>query len=526
MSDRRDPTLGALPEIEDVARRRAAQPPLNRPSRAKRVGVIAAIVALPVLAFALYEGRDALSSRLLPPSQQIQLMQQADAALHAGRLTSPDGHGARELYEAVLARDPDSLAAHEGLVRTGAAAIAQADAALRDNRPQDAQRMLDLARALSAPTADLQRIDDALHARNAGEAQIEALLAQADAAEKTGHLDDGPRSALARYQQALDAARDNAVVRARRQALLAKLLDGVDPLLAKNDLAGAQKLVDRVATVDPENLDLPAARAKLGAVSRQRQKSQARELAAADAALRAGRIDVAIAAYRAVQAANPGDSRAHSGLRLAADALIRQANRATADFDFASAEAALTQARTLTPDSTLLKSAVQRLQQAKAQHAQLDRVVRDPSRIDDLLAAADHAIVRDQLVDPPGDSAYDKLREAAALAPGDPRVIAATHRFVATTVACFQREMTGNRLVRAEVCLDALIATDPAYPQLPTMRQKIAARWLAIADERIGAGELDNAQRAIASAQRWAPSDPAIAALQMRLQQARAGGRR
>jgi tetratricopeptide (TPR) repeat protein len=525
MSERRDPTLGALPEIEDVARRRGA-PPQNRPSRTKRIGIIAAIVVVPVLAFVLYEGRDVLGSHLAPPSQQNQVMQQADAALRAGRLTSPDGRGARELYEAVLARDPDSLAAHEGLVRTGAAAIAQANSALRANRPQDAQRMLDLARVLSAPAADLQRVDDALRARAAGDAQLEALLAQADTAEQGGHFDDGPRSALALYQKALDAAPDNAVVHARRQALLAKLLDGVDPLLAKNDLVGAGKRIDRVAAVDPGNLNLPEARARLAAAAQRRQKSEARALDAADAALRAGRIDVAIEGYRKVQAVNPNDARARAGLRQASDALIRQANRAIADFDFATAEASLAQARTLAPESPQYKAAVSRLQQVRSRRTQLDHVVRDPSRIDDLLAAADHAIVRDELVDPPGDSAFDKLREAAAIAPGDPRVIAATRRFAATAVACFQREMTDNRLVRAESCLDALIATDPAYARLPTMRQNLAARWLAVADERLGAGELDVAQRAIASARRWAPNDPGIPPLLARLQQARAGGRR
>src|SRR5262249_20355372 len=164
--------------------------------------------------------------------------------LRSGKLTSADGRGARELYEAVLARDPDAQAARDGLAHVAAAAIARAEAALRDGRPQDAQSMLDLARALSAPAADLQRVDDALRSQSAGEAKIEALLAQADAAEHAGHLDDGPRSALALYQKALNAERDNAVVRARRQALLTKLLDGVDPLLAKNDVAGGQKIVD------------------------------------------------------------------------------------------------------------------------------------------------------------------------------------------------------------------------------------------------------------------------------------------
>jgi tetratricopeptide (TPR) repeat protein len=214
--------------------------------------------------------------------------------------------------------------------------------------------------------------------------------------------------------------------------------------------------------------------------------------------------------------------RARSGLRSAGETLIVEANRVAADFDFTRADALLAQARALAPDLPTLRAAEQHLRLARARRANIPTLASKAS-VDDLLAAADHAIVRDQLVDPPGDSAYDKLRAASAIAPGDPRVIAATKQFAATAIACFQREMTGNRLARAEACLDALIAMQPSYGRLPSMRQELAARWLAVADERLGAGELDTAQHAIASAQRWAPNNPAIPAVQTRLQQARAG---
>ena len=525
VNERREPTIGTLPDIVEGARPRGPSPS-NRPSRVRRAWLLAAVVIVPLLAFALYKGRDTLGARLLPPPQQTQLMQRADSALHAGKLTATDGSGARELYEAVLARDPDSLVAREGLVHVGAAALAQAQSALRDNRPQDAQRALDLARGLAVPIADLQPVENAVRRRAGSEDQLATLLAQADAAARAGHLDDGnATSALARYQQALAAAPDNAVVLARRQALLSRMLAGIDALLANNDIAAAQRLVDRVVAVDPGHQDLPVARTRLAAALQQKQKAQARDLDAADAALHGGRIDAAIAGFRKVQAANPGDPRARTGLHQAADAMVRQAQRAIADFDFASAESALAQARVLTPDSVSLRAAELHLQQSRARRAVIVPPANDAAKIDDLLAAADHAVVRNELVDPPGDSAFDKLRAASAIAPGDPRVIAATRRFGATAVACFQREMTGNRLVRAEACLDALIATDPTHVKLQTMRQGLAARWLAVAEERLGAGELGNAQRAIASAQRWAPNDPAIPALLTRLQQARAGTR-
>lgn len=527
MNERRDPTLGALPDPDSGDVRPVRAPPRGgrRARRAHRrwPWLIAAIAVLGI-AFALYFWRDALGRRLVPPPEQAQLMQKADAALRAGRLTSPDGRGARELYQAVLARDPDRLAARGGLVHVGAAALAQAQLAVRTNHPQEARRALDLARDLGVAVADLQPVEDALHRGGDSDSKLASLLEQAGVAEQAGHLDDGPASALAIYQQALAAAPDNAVVLARRQALLARMLAGIDALLAQGDVAGARKLVDRVAAVDPGDFDLPAARARLAEAMQKRQDAQARVLDAADADLRAGRLDAAVMAYRKVLADAPDNLRARAGMHSAAEALIAAANRAAADFDFTRADAALAQARALAPDLPTLHAAEQHLRLARARRAAIPTAASKAS-IDDLLAAADHAIVRNELVDPPGDSGYDKLRAASALAPGDPRVIAATKRFAATAVACYQREMSGNRLARAEACLDALIAMQPSYARLSSMRQELAARWLAVADERLGAGELDTAQHAIASAQRWAPNNPAIPALQTRLQQARAGGK-
>ncbi len=528
--ERREPTLGALPDLlADGARvpPHASQPEPRRAlqRRARWPWVLAAIVIVLALAGALYIWRDALGRRLLPPPQQAHTMQEADAALRAGRLTLPDGRGARELYQAVLARDPDQFAAREGLEHVGAAALAQAQAAQRTNHPQEAHRALELARDVGVPVADLQPVEDALRQRGGGVDQLTQLLAQAEAAERAGHPDDGDGSALAIYQRALSASPGNAVVLARRQALLARMLAGIDGLLAQGDMAATQKLVDRVAMVDPNHLDLPAARARLGEGIQRRQAAQSHALDAADADLRADRIDAAVAAYRKVLAESPDNLRAHGGLRAAGELLVADANRAAADFDFEHAEAMLAQARSLAPELPALRVAVQHLQQARAHRATLPTAA-NRATVDDLLAAADHAIVRDELVDPPGDSAFDKLRAASAIAPGDPRVVAATKRFAATAVACYRREMTDNRLARAEACFDALIATQPSYPQLQSMRQALAARWLAVADERLGAGEYDNAQRAITSAQRWTPNDPAIPALLVRLQQARAGSHR
>ncbi|HTA64274.1 MAG TPA: hypothetical protein VK753_02110, partial [Xanthomonadaceae bacterium] len=389
MTDRRDPTLGELPDVEDggapvpYAPPRRNGPSNRRPRWPWLVGIATAVL-LAAVAFVLVHWRSAIGARLAPPPQQSRLMQQAETALRAGRLTSPGGLGARELYEAILARDPDDLAAREGLVRVANAALAQAQAAVNANHPDVAQRDLDLARDLSAPVAGIQKVETALRRETGSEAQIAALLAKADAAERAGHIDDGDASALAIYQQAIAAAPDNALVLDRRRALLARMLTGIDPLLAHDDVDGAQKLIDRVAALDPGHLDLPNARARLAEANQRRQKDQTHQLDVADADLHAGKVDEAVAIWRQVLAQSPDDIRAHGGLRAAAEVLVRQANRDASDFDFAGAQAALAKAHALAPELPSLRATAQHLQQARLQRAGMNRgMMKDKANVDD-----------------------------------------------------------------------------------------------------------------------------------------------
>ena len=61
--------------------------------------------------------RQPLSNWLWPDTRAQQLRAEAASALAEGRLTSPDGKGARELYEAAVALDPDRMDARQGLAR-------------------------------------------------------------------------------------------------------------------------------------------------------------------------------------------------------------------------------------------------------------------------------------------------------------------------------------------------------------------------------------------------------------------------
>ena len=63
-----------------------------------------------------------------PESDAAALRARAERALQDGRLSMADGSGARELYEAALALQPDQVEAREGLARVARAALADARA--------------------------------------------------------------------------------------------------------------------------------------------------------------------------------------------------------------------------------------------------------------------------------------------------------------------------------------------------------------------------------------------------------------
>ena len=82
------------------------------PAVRQRVQIAAiAVFGIAVLAVAF---RQPMSDRIYPEARTQQLLDSAKRALGQGKLTSADGTGARELYVAALALDPDRHEAREG----------------------------------------------------------------------------------------------------------------------------------------------------------------------------------------------------------------------------------------------------------------------------------------------------------------------------------------------------------------------------------------------------------------------------
>lgn len=532
MPDRRDepgaaPRLGALDQLDLDRPARPPGPPASvrpgdrRPSGARRamawgfgLGLLALAV---VIALALARWREPLGQHLVPSSETNRQIQAAHDALAAGELSRGDGQGARELFQAVLARDPDHPRARAGLAAVREAAVRRAREALLRDDIVAARRDLALARAMAAPASELADIEAGLRRYDDGEAGLAQDLEAARAAQLSGRF-DGPDGALAIYARVLARQPDNAVAIDGRREILSAWLAGAQASLDAGDHDAAAAQVARVVEVDPGHLGLPPLQARLGEAMAARQAGRERAMAQAHAQLQAGDPVRAGEAFAALLAASPEDAAAAEGLDAAVAALSSRAVRAAADFEFEAAEAALDQARAWRPSHPGIAVAEARLAQAREARAGAPGGG-DAARLPSLLDEARAAMRRGDFIEPPGASAWDRLRVAASIAPGDAALAEASAEYERRARACFEDELAGNRLTRAQACLDALEARDGV---LPRERRRLADRWLAFAEERLGANELDLARRALAAARRLDPAHPLLDAMAERL--ARAGG--
>ena len=479
-----------------------------------------ALVGLAALGLMLGQWREQIGQRLVPASAINLQISEAQQALARGDLSRADGRGARERFQAVLARDPDHLAARAGMVAVRDAALAQAREAVDRGDVATARARIELARGMAAPAAALQRLEQDLQRIESTGADVADLLERARAAQSQGRLEQVPDGALALYLEVLQRQPDNALALSGRSEILSGLVVQAQQALGRGELDPAEALAARVVQADPSHLELPALKARLGEAQQQRVRERDALMAAATAELRAGQLPSAAEGFIALLAADPGAADAREGLDQAADAMALRAGRLAADFDFDAAEASLQLARAWQPASPALAAAERRLSQSRAAQGQLPAA--DPGRVALLVEQARAAMRRGDLIEPPGAAAWDLLRQASAIASGSPELRSAMDEYDRRARACFEDELAGNRLSRAQSCLDARAVREAGGASLMADQRRLADRWLAFADERLGANELALARRALASATALDPTHPGLVAMAERL--ARAGG--
>lgn len=491
----------------------------------------------------------------LPQTRMNTQLHSAELALAQGRL---DGkNGAHELYLSILAQDPDNQAARQGLSEVGRRLLekAQQSLALGDEVP--ARNLLTQAATLGLPAADMDALRTALSAREreregADSAALADTLAQARAAASAGRLDQGAAGAVELYRRALGLDPNNAIARAGLRDVLTRMLQQAQADIERGEVERGARQIARVGAIDPGHLGLPDANAALAKARNASQPDSEAALAEADALLAAGQWVApqqpnAADAYRAILARDPGNSRATTGLRRVAQALLSQAEAHIDEHQFEQAQTAIDAARKLAPGLPTLAASERRLVEVRYRMARLARTpnavevpeppnavepqpesalpttVRSNVDIATTLRRAHEAADAGRFLMPPGESAYDLYRAVLGQAPGNAEARAGLASLPDRALRRFDDAMAGNRLGAARDALEVLAEMAPNDGRLMPSRQRLARSYLAYANERLGAGELDLAGRAIDQARELDPSNTELPALQARLEQARGG---
>jgi hypothetical protein len=580
---RTDPTLGDLSgldaaKVESSARFTAAADerlaPAPPPPRHRRGWLIVVVLLLAAVVAVAWVNQSRLRG-MVPRTALNDVLGRAQQALQQGHLVGSDGSSARELFQAVLAMEPDNDAAQKGLQQVGRDLVADADASLRAGNADQAALQAAQARELLGGGSDLDQLDRRIQAARAPGPATPDLVARAQQALAAGKL-DGADGAAALYTEIAHADPGSAVARHGLDQVGVALAARAQQALAAHDLATAETLVQQLTALQPSNGALPALRATLtqaqgvatagstamaasaaaasatnAPTASPQPPPQAAPAAAADpqalaaeldqgqAALRAGRIagpgdDTALAHYRAALKLDPDNAKARDGLRLVARALTVQANAAIDLHDGGRAASLLDQAAVLDPGSAQIAAARTRLgpsghgdtavktagdegDAGLAMAAPMALTPQQRARIAELVRQAAAAAQRGDIMMPPGDSAYDLYRSALAINGNDPAALQGMRDLPDQVRARFQGELAAGKLTAASNTLADYAALVPNDTRHAAMTARLAGAWFDQASQRLAQGDRAAAAQALEHARRLAPHDPRVAELSAQL---------
>ena len=578
---RTEPTLGNLADlevpVEDVdtlppitAGERVSRTPAPTPARRRGWWVVLVLVLVAAVAV-VWVNQNRLRG-MVPRTELNDVLGRAEQALQAGHLDGQDGTSARELYQSVIAVQPDNDAAHDGLQRTGRALLAQADAALQAGHVDQAAQQAAVVRDLLGGGSDIDRLDRAILAARAPAPATPDLVERAQQALAAGKL-DGPQGAAALYQQIAQADPGSAVATHGLDQVGEVMARRARQALDAHDAAAAGARIEELAALQPTNGALPALRAAqaqlqaaaatsaatvaapavaatpvvaatlppppapIQAAPAPDHRAVASEVKQGQAALRAGRIsgagsDTALAHFKAALLLDPDNAEARDGLGKIAQALTVQANAATDAGDSAQATRLLAQAALLAPRSADLAAARAHLANSGHTSASAPDSVGDDdaaatvaavltpqqsANIARLVQAARAATQRGDIMMPPGESAFDLYRSALAIDGNNAAARQGLQALPDAVAQQFQRALAAGNLHQADDMLANYAELAPGDAQHASMAARLTSAWLDQAEQQLARGDRAGAAQALDRARKLTPGNARLASLSARL---------
>ena len=526
MQYRAEPSMGRLDDFIDQPLRRpmGRGTPKSGPDKSSRTGLWLGVAAIIVVAGALaawqFQGR---LRALIPNTELNGLISRADKALANGKLVGSQHDSARELFEAARVLDPDNEQARIGLNKVGEKLLEQARVALTRNDLATVKTDLNAASEVLGGGTEIEQLKAQLHAAESRSTASEALLTKADAALAAGKL-VGAGSAAEIYSQVLDADGNNAFATNGLTKVAERLVEQARAAIAEGKVDAANARIAELTQLSPNHAAIPELRGSVAKLHASDNEALEKTLGKAEAQQRAGRIggdDGALASFQHALKMEPDNARAKTGLRKLAQTLLAQANLALDDSNLVQAEKLLQQAESAAPDLADLRAARSRLRELREQQdiarQQPQVSAADNARIAGLLEQADKALIEGNLIEPPGDCAYDYYRAILRIDRDNAKAMAGLARIPGRAKELFEQTVKDNpRKARAH--LDAITQSDPGNAALPALRERLANSYLDQADARLAQERRADAEKSLKAARELSPSNARLAPLEAKLQ--------
>jgi serine/threonine-protein kinase PpkA len=346
-------------------------------------------------------------------------------------------------------------------------------------------------------------------------------LAEARSAEAAGRL-AGADGALAAFIAAQQINPDNPEARSAIDRIGKALAAQARTLIVANDLPAASELQRQLAAV-PTLAGAASDLEQAIAAAREQQQRGAeipKLLAEADGLAGKGRWveprnNSAADRYRAVLALEPGNREASSGLDRAARAAMSQAELAIDTSQFDRAADLLKRVQALAPRTRGLTDLRERLEDAQARS-------RGPSpeqlaRHDQFIREGRQALANDQLLEPPGDSAYDKFRNAMNMDPRSADARAGMDAIGQKLRERIDRNLAAGRATYADADISALNAVDPRYSGMGELKRRVAETYAGNGLRSLERGSTEQAREDLKNAEKLDASAPAVSQLRAAL---------
>jgi len=529
---RSDPSMGRLEEIiaaTDDHILRASRVSRRKTRRARKGAGLWIALALGLFVAGggvmIWKHQDRLRS-FLPTTELNDMLARAQRALDAGNLDGSRGDSARELFRQARSLDQDNDIARRGLNAVGEKLLARGRDALKRNDVDAARQAIVSARELLGGGIAIEEVEKSIVAFDARGNETESVLAAAQAAFDGGRLlgDDG---SVALYQRILASDSSNALAKAGIMRSVDALAAQAKSAFSANDLASATSRVEDVARIMPSYPALPDLRAQLGS---QREASAAaieKDLLRGEALLRTGRFsgsaDSAQGVLESVLQRDANNERARAGLRRVGQALIVQARAAIEDSNTTAAGRLLDQAEALIPGQGDLRAARSELRELRERLAiAAERPPASPADIErmrNLINEAEQASNAGRLINPPGNSAYDKYRAALAIDGNNAAALEGLQRLPAKARELFDQQIGEGLLGRALGMLEVVRQVAPSDPSIAAMSERLANAYLDLAEKRIAEKQVEDARRALQSAHGLSPNNARLVALEQKLRE-------